>query len=326
MKNVEKYIIVILSVIAVVAIGTSVYFGIKYDKDNNNKIYGIIDNNSYTLEMIKIRYGRDFIRKINDDEIIIFNGETTYSCKYNKPCDIWPDSDNGSIMWAAPLVTITFKKGNKESFEPVNETKNVILQVLKYDIKLNIETIEKNINVDINHEINLENYNGNNIKILGINEENVKILRSALRYEKFDSGRVIKYLEPVEEIINYDSVFTINIDSNNPDGPFPAQARYQYKLKFINELYENNEILFEKKYYYSMGSESVIIYTNGDVLVDREVENPNHKPDFQKLKVLTKEEIDALEIKLKSNVSDYEMQKYINKLIHNDENYDLIKK
>lgn len=121
MKNIEKWIIIVLSVIAAVAIGTAIYLVInKQDVVDDKEIYGIINNKAYTLDEIKKEYGNDFIKIIEEDKIVIFNGETTYGCKYNKLCEIWPDSDNGNIMWSAPLVTITFKKGDITEAEIVS--------------------------------------------------------------------------------------------------------------------------------------------------------------------------------------------------------------
>lgn len=118
MKQAEKWIIVVLIVILIGSIGAAIYLMVnKKDATDNKEIYGIIDNKAYTLDEIKKEYGNDFIKEINEDEIIIFNGETTYECKYNKSCDIWPDSDNGMIMWAAPLVTITFETGSIKMIE-----------------------------------------------------------------------------------------------------------------------------------------------------------------------------------------------------------------
>lgn len=58
MKNVEKWIIVILSVIALAAIGTAVYFGISTDKDNSvkeeNKQEEFLENSKRDNEIKKI--------------------------------------------------------------------------------------------------------------------------------------------------------------------------------------------------------------------------------------------------------------------------------
>jgi phage terminase large subunit len=100
------------------------------------------------------------------------------------------------------------------------------------------EKIVKEVNVQVNDIINLKKYGGNNIKILEITDENVKISRDAIRYEIISqtslySGEVKEYVETVVETIDYDNLITINIDSRHPFGPAYAQPRYHYNIKFI---------------------------------------------------------------------------------------------
>lgn len=102
-KNISVIILIIILFFTIVSIE---YFVVS----KNKNIYAVIDNKKYTINEIKNEYGSNFITKISNNEIIVFNGETTYSCRYNTPCEIWPNSKGGVIMWAAPLVTITFKK------------------------------------------------------------------------------------------------------------------------------------------------------------------------------------------------------------------------
>lgn len=233
MKNVEKSLIIVLILIFLGVLIGVIYLS-RIAINEEQEIYGIINNKAYSLKEIKKEYGKDFIKKITDDKVVVFNGETNYDCEYNKACDIWPNSKSGMITWTAPLVTVTFKQGDISDFKKDKLTNNIELQIIKCDVATNIETIEKSVDVVLNNEINLEEYNGNNIEILEINDENVKILRSALKYEKFDSGRVLKYLLPVEEYIDYDNNFPININDIAPGSP-ASQARYSYILKFVKK-------------------------------------------------------------------------------------------
>lgn len=120
-----------------------------------------------------------------------------------------------------------------------NENENNIkVQVIQFDIMDDSEKIVKEVNVQVNDIINLEKYDGNNIKILEITDENVKISRDAIRYEIISqtsvySGEVKEYVETVVETIDYDNLITVNIDSRDPFGPAYVQPRYHYNIKFI---------------------------------------------------------------------------------------------
>lgn len=86
-------------------------------------------------------------------------------------------------------------------------------------------------------------------------------------------------------------------------------------------FYRNSSIIFQQTFYYSMGSLTLRIYNNGDVYEDKEIEEPNHKPNFKKIKKLSESEIE--ELKQNLNKSGDELKKYISNLIYGDENYDL---
>lgn len=87
--------------------------------------------------------------------------------------------------------------------------------------------------------------------------------------------------------------------------------------------FNNGKVIYNNTFYYAMGSEKVKIYENGVVETDKEIEEPNHKTNFKKIKTLTNKEIEELKEKVKENLEDEEMQKYINDLIHNNSNYNL---
>lgn len=100
---------------------------------------------------------------------------------------------------------------------------NIKLQVIQFDIMYDSEKIVKETNVQVNDIIDLEKYDGNNVKILEITDENVKIERDAIRYEVISqtslcSGEVKKYVETVIETIDYDTLIAINIDSRSLAG------------------------------------------------------------------------------------------------------------
>ena len=115
---------------------------------------------------------------------------------------------------------------------------NIKVQVIQFDTMDDSEKILKEVNVQVNDIIDLKKYDGNNIKILEITDENVKISRDAIRYEIISqtslvSGEVKEYIETVVDIIDYDNLITININSRHPFGPEYVQTRYNYEIKFI---------------------------------------------------------------------------------------------
>lgn len=115
---------------------------------------------------------------------------------------------------------------------------NITLQIIQFDIMDDSEKIVEEVNVRDNDIINLEKFNGNNIKILDINDAYIKISRDAARYEILSqtslySGEVREYTETVIEKVNYNALINININSKRPFGPEYVQPRYYYNIKFI---------------------------------------------------------------------------------------------
>ena len=79
---------------------------------------------------------------------------------------------------------------------------NITLQIIQFDIMDDSEKIVEEVNVRDNDIINLEKFNGNNIKILDINDAYRKISRDAARYKILSrtslySGEVREYTETI---------------------------------------------------------------------------------------------------------------------------------
>ena len=69
------------------------------------------------------------------------------------------------------------------------------------------------------------------------------------------------------------------------------------------------------------GSRRTIIYTNGDVYDDLEIENPNHEPNYKYLKTLNKDELNDLKYKINSS-DGYDMEDYELQLVYGVEEFD----
>lgn len=130
-KNYLKFFIICMVIVLFIALISTEAID---KKENRNNVYAIIDNKVYSLEDIDEQYGKNFIRKIDKDKVIVYNGETTYTCKYNEECEIWPDSGNGQIMWSAPLMKITFKKQNIAESQKTKKEPKWLLNLFTEDL------------------------------------------------------------------------------------------------------------------------------------------------------------------------------------------------
>lgn len=125
------------------------------------------------------------------------------------------------------LVVIFIPKGDKNV--------KIKLQIIEYDIKDNSVSVVKEFNVKQDDEIDLDKYNGNDIDILWISEDNVKISREVTKYEIIDEEdmKSVEYEQLVVEKVDFDSEFSIEVDEKDPFGPAYEQPRYHYNAKFV---------------------------------------------------------------------------------------------
>lgn len=101
----KKKIIIIIGFILIVGI---ILF-VLWNHSNQTDVVAIVNEQTYSMSQFKKEYKLKIL-KIDSNKVTVSNGETTYDCFYNKSCEIWPDSQNGTVMWEAPLVQVTFKK------------------------------------------------------------------------------------------------------------------------------------------------------------------------------------------------------------------------
>lgn len=112
------------------------------------------------------------------------------------------------------------------------------LQIICLDSMDNSEKIIHTIKVKEDDFIELGNYGGNDIEILEVNEEMVKISRDAVRYEILEKGpqfslKTRKYIENVIQEVMYDEKIGLNINSQEPGGPLYDASRYYYYVRFV---------------------------------------------------------------------------------------------
>lgn len=132
-----------------------------------------------------------------------------------------------------------FKNNNEQ--EPIIDTEakeenSAELQVIQEDAAKEYEqTIVKKINIYADNNIELNEYNGNNIKVLKITDQFVEISREALKYEitDFTTQQYREYSENVVQEIKYEEKIPININEMKPFGPCYEAPRYYYYIKFV---------------------------------------------------------------------------------------------
>ncbi|MBE5822197.1 MAG: hypothetical protein E7311_06420 [Clostridiales bacterium] len=121
-----------------------------------------------------------------------------------------------------------------EAKKIINENKEVTMQIIQYDNSDNTEKVVKEIQIKTDDFIELDKYDGNNIKILEITDEYVKVSREKTRYNIINDlyMEFEPYIENLVEEIEYNIVTPCNIDDPHPLMEY-AQARYYYSLKFV---------------------------------------------------------------------------------------------
>lgn len=121
---------------------------------------------------------------------------------------------------------------------PNTDSSNIKMQIIQNDISDYSTKIVKTIEINEDDNIELAEYSGNDIKILEINSDNVKISRTAIKYEVLSqtsptNGESRKYTEDVVETVEFDKEIPIDINEMDPFGPVYEQARFSYYIKFV---------------------------------------------------------------------------------------------
>ena len=82
------------------------------------------------------------------------------------------------------------------------------------------------------------------------------------------------------------------------------------------------EILYSTTYSFGFGSRRIKIYENGAVYGDTEIEDPNHKPNYEYKKTLTKEDVDNLAYRLKNDANSESIKEYVIQLVYGVNEFD----
>ena len=177
---------------------------------------------------MKAKKNKKVVKKVNNNKKVVVKEN-----KKNDVNDIKKDLNKIYIVILGivlvVLVIIFLPKGDKNA--------RIKLQIIEYDLKDNSVTVVKEFNVKQDDEIDLDKYNGNDIDILWISKDNVKISREVTKYEIIDEEDMqsVEYEQLVIEKVDFDSEFSIDVDENDPFGPAYEQSRYSYNGKFIEQ-------------------------------------------------------------------------------------------
>ena len=208
---------------------------------NKKTVFALINYN----KIIPIREGdilkelnNEKIIKISDDYVTISNKETEekeYNYKYNEYYEIWPDSQNGTIIYEEPVGNIIIKKNIEDIYQYLMDDTNINIDNYDgTDIKFNIT--ENRMPSD--NPSNNNNY-GNIIidkKYLD-NNEILKIyyLVDKDKYEKFtsvneniNSNRISLHNLYVDDNLQSSVMILIKNKANN--------IVYKYKLTSIADI------------------------------------------------------------------------------------------
>jgi len=110
----------------------------------------------------------------------------------------------------------------------INNKSNVTMQIIKYNTQEQNFKIVAQKNIFVNKGISMREYNGNDIKILEINDNYVKISSFVTKYD----NNYKPYQEKLIQYVRYGQ--EINIDSNRFN-PFDGVSLFNYYIKFTKE-------------------------------------------------------------------------------------------
>ena len=122
-----------------------------------------------------------------------------------------------------------------------NDNERVTIKVMKEDITTNEEVVDKEKKVSVGEQFVLSDNDEykdcgvrpSDIKILEINDNNVKISREVIRYKTDDKGKISSYTEIVNDVVNYNEKVVMYVNSKEQMAPVCGQARYNYYLVFV---------------------------------------------------------------------------------------------
>jgi len=137
-------------------------------------------------------------------------------------------------------VVVVNKKEEDKLEETVEEKAKI--EIIVFDVSDRSEKTLSKTEIKEGDIIKSDEYQGNDITILEIKEETVKIERTATKYKVLEEPsenspypKTEKYIEDVIEEFKYGEKIVADINERDPAGPEYAQQRYYYSVRFIKE-------------------------------------------------------------------------------------------
>lgn len=145
------------------------------------------------------------------------------------------------VLVAILGVAIVVNKKDDAKIEKKIEEKTKI-EIMVFDVSDRSEKTLSKTEIKEGDTIKSGEYYGNDINILEIKEETVKISRTATKYKILEEPtedspypKTEEYIEEVIEEIKYGEKINADINERDPAGPDYAQQRYYYSVRFIKE-------------------------------------------------------------------------------------------
>ena len=123
-------------------------------------------------------------------------------------------------------------------------------------------------------------------------------------------------------ITHNNSESNINISQNSIPIEETEVATQGTEIKSQNTITEN-EIIYQNTFYFDFGSKKIKIYDNGNVYEDMEIENPNHKENYELIKTIDKESLLSLKEKIKNNSNETELEDFVKQIVYGSTNLDI---
>ena len=76
------------------------------------------------------------------------------------------------------------------------------------------------------------------------------------------------------------------------------------------------QIIYQNTIYFAFGNIRIRIYDNGDVMEDKEIEDPNHMVKYEKIMVLDDKQVKQIQEKINNGGDEKEARKELEKFIN----------
>lgn len=140
---------------------------------------------------------------------------------------------------AVLVIAVGCIVGFRKNEIPKVENLSAVMEVIQYDEEDTAKVV-RSTNIEVNDTVELEEDEGNNIKILRITDTGVEIERVVTKYEVIDEKEKESesYEETVRTKVNYNEEIPANINEEDPFGSTSSKGKYTYNIQFVQKMEE----------------------------------------------------------------------------------------